>query len=94
VSPVRCDLGLYIQKDGILHSHRCENLKSYMEIDPVSETSYSSECWTMGETETPVKAECHYTWSEPFGIVQSRLPVTPLATSPPRHSKELPLNVH
>jgi hypothetical protein len=29
-----------IPEDGILHSHRRENLKSYMEEDPVSETSY------------------------------------------------------
>jgi hypothetical protein len=29
VSPVRYELGFYIAKDGILHSHRCENLKSY-----------------------------------------------------------------
>jgi hypothetical protein len=24
------ELGFYIPEDGILHSHRCENLKSYM----------------------------------------------------------------
>jgi hypothetical protein len=29
VFPVRYDLGFYISKDGILHSHRRENLKSY-----------------------------------------------------------------
>jgi hypothetical protein len=28
--PVRYDLGFYIQEDGILHSHRCENFKSYI----------------------------------------------------------------
>jgi hypothetical protein len=27
--PVRYELGFYIQEDGILHSHRHENLKSY-----------------------------------------------------------------
>jgi hypothetical protein len=30
VSPVRYELGFYIPEDGILHSHRRENLKSYM----------------------------------------------------------------
>jgi hypothetical protein len=29
-----------IREDGILHSHRRENLKSYMEIDTVAETLY------------------------------------------------------
>jgi hypothetical protein len=29
VSPVRYELGFYIPEDGILHSHRRENLKSY-----------------------------------------------------------------
>jgi hypothetical protein len=29
VSHVRYELGLYIPKDDILHSHRSENLKSY-----------------------------------------------------------------
>jgi hypothetical protein len=28
VSPVRYELGLYIPEDGVLHSHRRENLKS------------------------------------------------------------------
>jgi hypothetical protein len=31
VSPVRCELGFYIPEDGILHSHRRENLKSYID---------------------------------------------------------------
>jgi hypothetical protein len=30
VSPVRYELGFYIPEDGILHSHRRENLKSYI----------------------------------------------------------------
>jgi hypothetical protein len=30
MSPVRYDLGFYIPEDGILHSRRRENLKSYM----------------------------------------------------------------
>jgi hypothetical protein len=30
VSPVRYELSFYIPEDGILHSHRRENLKSYI----------------------------------------------------------------
>jgi hypothetical protein len=30
VSPMRYELGFYTAEDGILHSHRCENLKSYI----------------------------------------------------------------
>jgi hypothetical protein len=32
VSPVKYELNFYIQKDGILHSHRHENLKSYISL--------------------------------------------------------------
>jgi hypothetical protein len=32
VSPVRYELGFYIPEDGILHSHRRENLKSYIPV--------------------------------------------------------------
>jgi hypothetical protein len=32
VSPVKYELGFYIQEDDILHSHRRENLKSDMSI--------------------------------------------------------------
>jgi hypothetical protein len=32
VSPVRYELGFYIPEDGILHSHRRENLKSYIAL--------------------------------------------------------------
>jgi hypothetical protein len=32
VSPVRYDLGFYIPEDDILHSHRRENLKSYIAL--------------------------------------------------------------
>jgi hypothetical protein len=32
VSPVRYDLGVYIPEDGILHSHRRENLKFYIAL--------------------------------------------------------------
>jgi hypothetical protein len=30
MSPVRYELGFYIPEDGILHSHRRDNLKSYI----------------------------------------------------------------
>jgi hypothetical protein len=39
VSPVKYELGFYIPEDDILHSHRCENLKSYKSI-VVSITNY------------------------------------------------------
>jgi hypothetical protein len=32
VSPVKNELGYYIPEDDILHSHRRENLKSYIEL--------------------------------------------------------------
>jgi hypothetical protein len=32
VSPVRYELDFYIPEDGILHSHRYENLKSYIAL--------------------------------------------------------------
>jgi hypothetical protein len=32
VSPVRYELGFYIPEDGILHSHRRENLNSYIDL--------------------------------------------------------------
>jgi hypothetical protein len=32
MSPVRYELGSYIQKDAILHSHRREDLKSYIAL--------------------------------------------------------------
>jgi hypothetical protein len=32
VSPVRYELSFYIPEDGILHSHRRENLKSYRSL--------------------------------------------------------------
>jgi hypothetical protein len=32
VSPVKYELGFYIPEDGILHSPRRENLKSYMTL--------------------------------------------------------------
>jgi hypothetical protein len=32
MSPVKYELGFYIPEDDILHSHRCENLKSYIAL--------------------------------------------------------------
>jgi hypothetical protein len=32
VSPVKYEVGFYIPEDGILHSHRRENLKSYIAL--------------------------------------------------------------
>jgi hypothetical protein len=32
VSPVKYELCLYIPEDGVLHSHRRENLKSYIAL--------------------------------------------------------------
>jgi hypothetical protein len=32
VSPVKYEQGFYIPEDGILHSHRRENLKSYIAL--------------------------------------------------------------
>jgi hypothetical protein len=42
VSPVRYELGFYIPEDGILHSHRRENLKSYR-IGPCLRTKVPRE---------------------------------------------------
>jgi hypothetical protein len=30
--PLRYEMGFYIPEDGILHSHRLRNLKSYIEL--------------------------------------------------------------
>jgi hypothetical protein len=38
VSHVKYELGFYIPEDDILHSHRRENLNSYTEMWPFSET--------------------------------------------------------
>jgi hypothetical protein len=32
VSPVKYELSFYIADDDILHSHRCENLRSYIRM--------------------------------------------------------------
>jgi hypothetical protein len=36
VSPVRYELGFYIPEEGILHSHRHEDLKSYIALTSLS----------------------------------------------------------
>jgi hypothetical protein len=46
VSPVRYEVGVYITEDDILHSHRCENLKSYIEYESVERVSLSAEIRT------------------------------------------------
>jgi hypothetical protein len=43
MSPVKYELGIYIAEDGILRSHRRENLKSYvvlMSVASVSEVTF------------------------------------------------------
>jgi hypothetical protein len=57
----------HIPEDGILHSHRSENLKSCTENNPVSEVSCSARYWTMNkvqrlsspESNTPSSAVFH-----------------------------------
>jgi hypothetical protein len=53
VSPVRNELGFYIPKDGILHSHRRENLKSYVKEKMFLRISPRSVCGTNNLTATP-----------------------------------------
>jgi hypothetical protein len=43
VSPVRYELGFYIPEDDILHSHRRENLKSYI-MTVLFNAKYGKEC--------------------------------------------------
>jgi hypothetical protein len=38
VFPVRYEVGSYIPEEGILHSHRRENPRTYKETNPFSET--------------------------------------------------------
>jgi hypothetical protein len=47
MSPVRYELGFYIPEDGILHSHRGVNLRSYTLT--LHEYSYNdnSDCWPL-----------------------------------------------
>jgi hypothetical protein len=42
VSPVKYELSFYIPEDGVLYSHRLENLKSYIECDGLYEGVSSS----------------------------------------------------
>jgi hypothetical protein len=63
VSPVRCELGFYISKDGILHSHR-QDLKSYILF--ISLTLFFNVSSTMccdvykGRDHTRPKSEHHW----------------------------------
>jgi hypothetical protein len=41
--PVKYELDFYIPEDGILHSHRCENLKSYTVLRHATVTGKSTE---------------------------------------------------
>jgi hypothetical protein len=71
MSPVRYELDLYIPKDGILHSRRCENLKSYTGTDPVPETLgflVYLEFRTMYEAHKPSRSDCFTPSSEPLGF--------------------------
>jgi hypothetical protein len=43
VSPVKYELDLYIPEDNILHSHRRENLKSYVDGDDCGAVSAMNE---------------------------------------------------
>jgi hypothetical protein len=49
VSPVKYELGFYIPEDGILHSHRRENLKSYKLIKLVGSivSAYTGLCFML-----------------------------------------------
>jgi hypothetical protein len=49
VSPVKYELGFYIPEDGILHSPRRENLKSYTISTMISSTSVA-ECLQLSQS--------------------------------------------
>jgi hypothetical protein len=51
MSPVRYELGSYISEDGILHSHRFENLYSYFVYSNV----YNSGGWTKSSDPATVR---------------------------------------
>jgi hypothetical protein len=61
VSPVKYELGFYIPEDDILHSHCCENLKSYIALTG----------WTLYRRRnvSPVKYELGFTSEKVFFIV-------------------------
>jgi hypothetical protein len=52
VSPVKYELGCYIPEDDILHSHCCENLKSYV----ISCVCKLLRAGTLGSTGDALKA--------------------------------------
>jgi hypothetical protein len=52
VSPVKYKLGFYIPEDDILHSHRRENVKSYMSLNLINEAHIITVCMKF-ETVSP-----------------------------------------
>jgi hypothetical protein len=46
VSPVKYEMGFYIPEDDILHSHRRENLKSYIESRLLLLLSWTTSLYT------------------------------------------------
>jgi hypothetical protein len=71
VSPVRYELGSYIPEDDILHSRRCENLKSYdireRKIGKVAKillqqsfALHRSECWASVTEHTRMGSDMHF----------------------------------
>jgi hypothetical protein len=66
VSPVKYNLGLYISEDDILHSHRRENLKYYMNrrTFKISSCNCESNIYLMicsSEQDIKVPADCFTT---------------------------------
>jgi hypothetical protein len=47
VSPVKYELGFYIPEDAILHSHRRENLKSYIFQESLENQKKNNEYFTL-----------------------------------------------
>jgi hypothetical protein len=48
MSPVRYELGINIPEDGILHSHRRENPKSYMSVYYLHDVNFLIEIYRHG----------------------------------------------
>jgi hypothetical protein len=44
VSPVKYELGFYIPEDNILHSHRFENIESYIIVFDITSYDVSTSC--------------------------------------------------
>jgi hypothetical protein len=56
VSPVKYELGLYIPGDAIPHSHRRENLKSYMGMQYVYRAQSSEKTYDANSGMTEMRA--------------------------------------